>query len=393
LPGGSQGPPSIGGSGGGGGGRGGGGGGEFMLVLQDAAKPGSLVKKGDAVAEFDRQYMLLRLEDYNSSVIQTEASFKQLEANLDVSKKAHTQTIEVAKADLDKALLEMKTIPVLSAMDAERRRLALEEAQARHKQLQQEVKFVDVGLKADRRVAELQIKQSKLELQRAEANANRMLMKAPIDGLVVMQNVFRGSEFDQIKVGDQVYPGQMFMQIVDPSSMVINATVSQVDVGRLRIGQRARVRFDAFPDLELPAHIYSVCSVGKPSRSRPDWVKELGVALRLDKMDPRVIPDLSVSCDVILEESEADAIVPREAIFSDTGRDGKVSKPYVLVQGAKGAWSRREVELGAENFTHVAVKSGLKAGEVISLEAPAEANVDKKQSAYSGWARRAGRET
>lgn len=137
-----------------------------MLVLQDAAKPGSLVKKGDAVAEFDRQYMLLRLEDYNSSVIQTEASFKQLEANLDVSKKAHTQTIEVAKADLDKALLEMKTIPVLSAMDAERRRLALEEAQARYKQLQQEVKFVDVGLKADRRVAELQIKQSKLELQR-----------------------------------------------------------------------------------------------------------------------------------------------------------------------------------------------------------------------------------
>jgi multidrug efflux pump subunit AcrA (membrane-fusion protein) len=394
LPGGSQGPPSIGGSGGGGGGgRGGGGGGEFMLVLQDAAKPGSLVKKGDAVAEFDRQYMLLRLEDYNSSVIQTEASFKQLEANLDVSKKAHTQTIEVAKADLDKALLEMKTIPVLSAMDAERRRLALEEAQARYKQLQQEVKFVDIGLKADRRVAELQIKQSKLELQRAEANANRMLMKAPIDGLVVMQNVFRGSEFDQIKVGDQVYPGQMFMQIVDPSAMVINATVSQVDVGRLRIGQRARVRFDAFPDLELPAHIYSVGSVGKPSRSRPDWVKELGVALRLDKMDPRVIPDLSVSCDVILEESEADAIVPREAVFSDTGRDGKESKPYVLVQGSKGAWSRREVELGAENFTHVAVKSGLKAGEVISLETPAEAYVDKKQSAYSGWARGAGRET
>ncbi|MBL8294368.1 MAG: HlyD family efflux transporter periplasmic adaptor subunit [Bryobacterales bacterium] len=395
MPGGSQGPPSIGGSGGGGGGggRGGGGGGEFMLVLQDAAKPGSLVKKGDAVAEFDRQYMLLRLEDYNSSVLQTEASFKQLEANLDVSKKAHTQTIEVAKADLDKALLEMKTLPVLSAMDAERRRLALEEAQARYKQLQQEVKFVDIGLKADRRVAELQIKQSKLELQRAEANANRMLMKAPIDGLVVMQNVFRGSEFDQIKVGDQVYPGQMFMQIVDPSSMVINATVSQVDVGRLRIGQRARVRFDAFPDLELPAHIYSVGSVGKPSRSRPDWVKELGVALRLDKMDPRVIPDLSVSCDVILEESEADAIVPREAVFSDTGRDGKISKPYVLVQGPKGAWSRREVELGVENFTHVIVKSGLKAGEVISLEVPAEANVDKKQSAYSGWARRAGRET
>jgi len=387
LPGGSSGPPSVGGSGG----RGGGG--EFTLVLQNAAKPGSLVKKGDVVAEFDRQYMLLRLEDYNSSVLQTEASFKQMQADLDVSKNAHNLTIYTAKADLDKATLDMKTLPVLSAMDAERRRLALEEARARNKQLQQEVKFVDIGIKADRRVAELQVKQSKLELQRAEANANRMLMKAPIDGLVVMQTTFRGSEFDQIKVGDQIYPGMMFMQIVDPSAMVINANVSQVDVGKLRIGQRARVRFDAFPDLELPAHIYAVGSVGKPSRSRPDWVKELSVSLRLDQMDPRVIPDLSVSCDVILEQAEAEAIVPREAIFAGTGRDGKTAKPFVVVRSAKGVWERREVELGLENAVRVAVKSGLKQGEVVALEPPSTTAPEKKQAMFSGSARRAARES
>lgn len=394
LPGGSGGPPSIGGMGGGGGRGGGGGGGEFMLVLQDAAKPGSLVKKDEVVAEFDRQYMLLRLEDYNSSVLQTEASFKQLQTNLDVSKKAHDLTLQTAKADLDKAMLDMKTLPVLSAMDAERRRLALEEAQARYKQLQQEVKFVDIGIRADRRVAELQVKQSKLELQRAEANANRMLMKAPIDGLVVMQSTFRGSEFDQIKVGDQIYPGMMFMQIVDPSSMIINANVNQVDVGKLRIGQRARVRFDAFPDLELPAHIYSVGSVGKPSRSRPDWVKELSVSLRLDQMDPRVIPDLSVSCDVILEESDAEAIVPRGAVFTAEGAEGKASRPYVLVQDGKGTWTRREVELGLENAVQVTVKSGLKPGEVVALELPSQVGQEKKQAAASGGrARRTARES
>lgn len=365
-----------------------------MLVLQDAAKPGSLVRKDEVVAEFDRQYMLLRLEDYNSSVLQTEASFKQLQTNLDVSKKAHDLTLQTAKADLDKAMLDMKTLPVLSAMDAERRRLALEEAQARYKQLQQEVKFVDIGIRADRRVAELQVKQSKLELQRAEANANRMLMKAPIDGLVVMQSTFRGSEFDQIKVGDQIYPGMMFMQIVDPSSMIINANVNQVDVGKLRIGQRARVRFDAFPDLELPAHIYSVGSVGKPSRSRPDWVKELSVSLRLDQMDPRVIPDLSVSCDVILEESDAEAIVPRGAVFTAEGAEGKASRPYVLVQDGKGTWTRREVELGLENAVQVAVKSGLKPGEVVALELPSQVGQEKKQAAASGGrARRAARES
>lgn len=65
-------------------------------------------------------------------------------------KRLTSRTIASAKADLDKALLDMKTVPVLSAMDAERRRLALEEAQARYKQILQEVKFMDVGLKANR---------------------------------------------------------------------------------------------------------------------------------------------------------------------------------------------------------------------------------------------------
>jgi multidrug efflux pump subunit AcrA (membrane-fusion protein) len=327
-----------------------------------------MVKKGDIVAEFDRQYMLTRLDDYVASVAQTEASFRQLQANLEVSKKAHTQTIEVAKADLDKALLDMKTLPVLSAMDAERRRLALEEAQARYKQLLQEVNFVDIGIRADRRVAELEVKQSKLELQRAQNNVNKMVVRAPIDGLVVMQSTRRGTEFDQIKVGDQLYPGMLFMQIVDPSSMVINAKVNQVDVGKLRIGQKARVRFDAFPELELPAHIYSIGSVAKSSQWRPDWVTELSVALRLDAMDSRVIPDLSVSCDVILDEQDAEAIIPREALFTDAA--GKPAKPYVYVRDQRGGWQRREVETGLENFTRVAITSGLKANEVVALEPP-----------------------
>ena len=80
-----------------------------------------------------------------------------------------------------------------------------------------------------------------------------MLLKAPINGLAVMQTMFRGTEFAQIQPGDQLYPGMMFMQIVDPSSMIINATVNQVDVDNLRIGQKANVRFDAYPDLQVPA--------------------------------------------------------------------------------------------------------------------------------------------
>lgn len=235
------------GGGGGGttGGRGGGGGGEFSLVLQDAAKPGAFVKKGEPVAEFDRQYMLTRLDDYRASVIQTQASFKKMQSDLTVARKAHQQTIDAAKGDLDKAKLTMKTAPVMGAIETERAKLALEEAQARYDQLLKEVKFMEASLLAETKNAEIELKQSQIELRRAEANADRMVLKAPIDGMVVMQNMFRGSEFDQVKIGDQLFPGFPFMQIVDASSMVVNANVNQVDVERMRIGMKATVRFES----------------------------------------------------------------------------------------------------------------------------------------------------
>jgi multidrug resistance efflux pump len=352
----------------GGGGGGGGRGNDFFTVLEKAVAPGAFVNKGDIVAEFDRQYMELRLDDYRASVAQTEASLKKLKADLDVTRKNHEQSIANAKADLDKARLDMKTLPVLSDMDVERVKLALEEAEATYKRVLSERKLMTISLNAQIRNAEIELEQARVELGRAEANVNRMVLKAPIEGLVVMQTIPRSGELAQARVGDQLYPGMMFMSIVDPRSMVVNANVNQVDVERLRLGARARVRFDAYPDLELPAHVYSVGGVPKTGGQRATFVKEIPVKLKLDQIDPRVLPDLSVSADVIIEsELQQASIVPAGAVFRD--RD---EQPFVFVQGPSG-WVRRPVELGVQSFTRAAIRSGVRPKEVVALERPPSA--------------------
>lgn len=357
-----------GGGGGGGGGFGGGGGGDFSLVLQELAKSGTMVRKGDVVAAFDRENMMNRLDDYRASVQQSEASMRKMYAELEVTQKARQQNIAQAKGALDKAKLDLKTLPVLSAIDSERVRLSNEEAEARYKQLQSEIRFYDASDRAQIRQAELEFAQAKSELKRAEANADRLVIKAPLDGLAVVQSTWRSSELAQIQNGDQLWPGQMFLQIVDPSSMVVNATVNQVDVERLRIGAKARVRFDAYPDLELSAHVYSVGGIPKTGGVRANWVKEIPVRFKLEGIDPRVIPDLSVSVDVLLEAEDQAIVVPLSGVFEDAD-NGK--RPYVYVRnGATGQWERREVELGLRSFTHVAVRSGLKPREVVAVDRP-----------------------
>lgn len=341
--------------------------GDFGSILQELIKPGTHVKKGDKVAEFDRQYMLQRLDDYNSGVAQQELNYGRMEADLLVSRKSHDQSILVAKSDVEKAKLDLKTVPVRSDIDAERFRLALEESEARYKQLLLEVPHVRIGEESQRRISQMDMQDSKLELRRAESNAERMIVRSPIDGMVVMLNIMRGTEFAAVQAGDPIPAGMPYMQIVDPSSMIVNAVVNQVDVEKLRVGAKAKIRFDAFPDLEIPGHVYSVSAMPKSSMSsaRGSYLKEIPVRIKMDKMDPRVIPDLSVSVDVLVSEEEASAVTTLSSVFKDA-QDGK---SYVYVRGAKG-WQRREVELGLANNSMVAVRGGLRPGEIVAEEEP-----------------------
>ncbi|MCC6393416.1 MAG: HlyD family efflux transporter periplasmic adaptor subunit [Bryobacterales bacterium] len=350
----------------GGGGGGGGGGRDFGSVLQNLVSAGAMVRSGDTIAEFDRQYMLLRLDDYKAGVDQQALNMRSMLANLEVTRKAHEQSIKSAQADVEKAKLDLKTVPVRSAMDSERFRLALEEAEARLKQLMTEVPYVDASEKAQVRISEMDLQESKLGLRQAQQNADRMVVKSPLQGLAVMMQIWRGGDVGQVQEGDPIYPGRPFMQIVDTRSMVVDAKVNQVDVERMRVGAKATVRFDAFPDLVLPAKVYSVAAMPSSTNSaRASYLKEIPVRLKLEKMDPRVIPDLSVSVDVVVEESEAAAIVPLGSVFQDPPSANR----YVFVKAGDG-WARREVSLGPANNLRVVVKSGLKAGEVVAEEPP-----------------------
>jgi multidrug resistance efflux pump len=334
-----------------------------MLVLVNVANPGARIKKGDLVAEFDRQYQLLRLDDYRASVHQYESNVKKLGADLMVAREAHEQLARVAKADLEKALLDLKTIEVRSEIEAEKFKLAVEEAKVSHQETDAEMKLVDVSQRAELRAAEIDRDQTKIELRRAEANVDRMVTKAPIDGIVVMQTIWRGGDFGQVQQGDQIYPGMFFMSIVDPSSMVLNATVNQVDSEELRVGMKASVRLDAYPDLVLRGKVIGIGAMTKTGGWRANYVREIPIRLKLEETDPRVLPDLSASAEILLEDAQQAVIAPMAGIFRDNG------KPSVFVQTPAG-WVHREVGLGVVNHVAAVVRSGLQKGDVIALQRP-----------------------
>src|ERR1039458_6891749 len=316
-------------------GGGGPGGADFNLVLIHLAKAGIHVKKDDVVAEFDPTNQLQRLDDYKDTVIQTDNSIKKMMASLAATKEAHDQTIRAAKASWDQALLDLQTIPVRSDIDKEKYKLAVEQAEAQYKQLQYEDALLVESQRAQIRVSELSRSQSNIELQRAQNNVGRMTVKSPINGIAVMASIVRNGEYGQVREGDQVNAGQPFLTIVDPSSMVLNATVNQVDAERLRLGMKAIIHLDAYPDIDLPGQLEGIGAMSKTSTFRAGYVGEIPVRIKIDKTDPRLIPDLTGSAEVILGAETNTMVLPRSAVFQENGG------AFVYVQGPEG-WTKKQ---------------------------------------------------
>ena len=339
---------------------------EFQQILQKLAASGTYVRKGDVVAQFDPLYQTIRLDDYRASTVQHANNLRSLGAILDVRRSSYRQTEMRYKGIRDKYALEIKKNPVLSANAAERNRLNLSQYEAQYKEIRAEEEDFEISEKASMRRSELDYQVSRMELDRAQKNVDQMTVRAPMDGILVVQTIHRGSDHAEIREGDDLHPGQTFLQVVDIKSMAVNASVNQVDLERVRIGQKARVKFDAFPGLELPARVASVGLMARTRGWRANYVKDIQVQLKLDGMDSRVIPNYSVSADVVLERAASAVVVPRESIFSDPGGE----KPYAFVR-SPGGWERRDVELGPTNHVAVAVRAGLNEGEEVALERPA----------------------
>lgn len=338
---------------------------DFNLTLLKLTPGGSKVQKGDVVAEFDRQVQLLRLDDYRDSISQLNDNIERMRSDLQTTRKAHDHVIFAAKAALDKAQLDLKTAPVRSANQVEKLKLAVDEAKARYEQVLKQRPLLEDSQRAQLQGAQIDREQGKMEFNRAQRNVNLMVVRAPMDGIVVLQTINRGGDMGGVQQGDQLYPGRVFMQVIDPRSMLLNASVNQVDAQRVKIGMKARVHLDAYPKAELPAHVVGINALSKISYRRPNYKGDIDVRIKLDGIDENVIPDISGSADVVIESEDNAVIAPRGAVF---GASGEAPRVYVLTPGG---WERREVKLGLANNTEVAIRSGVAKGDVLALAEPA----------------------
>ena len=333
------------------------------LILIQVANSGAQVKKGDVVARIDAQAMIDHVDDLSATVQQADADTRRRKAEQAMSWENLQQDIRVAKANLDKAKLDLSAAEVRTPVDAEILKLAAEEAEATYKEKLTDLPKQKVSYGAELRILELTKERHVRHRDRHKIDIDRFVIHAPIDGLVVLQSIWRGTEMGQIQTGDQVAPGQPFMKVVNTSAMQMEGMASQVESDEMRLGEPATITFDAFPELKLKAKVSSLGAIATGGWWSNYYLRSVRVYLSILDHDNRVIPDLSAAASVAVDQSGNALLIPREAVEN---RDGK---SFVRLK-AGDRYVSREVKLGMNDNIHVAVLDGLHAGDEVVLDRP-----------------------
>jgi HlyD family secretion protein len=280
------------------------------LTLTKLTASGTNVKQGDVIAEFDRQ---AQIRDFIDKQVDHDKLADQVvgeQAKEDAARAKDETEIKQAEDRLSKAQLEMQKAEIMSRINAEKAQEELEEAQATLAQLRDTFALKRKAARAAIRIREIQRDRTRQVMLHARADAELLQIRAPLDGIVFLNTIWKEGRLGEVQEGDQLRPGISFMQVVDPSSMEVRVLANQADYLRLRVGQSARVHLDAYPELAFPARLEEIAPIAR-SGDFSQRLRTFTVLFSVEGHDSKLMPDLSAAVDVDLGAQYRAQQVPR----------------------------------------------------------------------------------
>lgn len=340
-----------------------------IVKLAESGKP---IKKGDVVVEFDAAQQEQALLERNTTVRTVDSEIVQTKASHRIIDEQDGMNLMTADYNLKRSKLDASKAEVVSEIEGAKSRIDVTISEGELNQVKTTANAHKITQKAD--VDRLQQRKDKTvrDMERAKSYLSKMVLVAPQDGMVNLLPNFRaqgsfGSAPPPFKEGDTTWTGAPIAEIPDLTNMRIELKLDEVDRGKVHLGQKVRVTVDAIREKSFEADLDWISPIAAINfRGMGLSEKTFPARATLKAVDPRLRPGMSASAEIIIESSPQSLLIPARASFTQQG------KPAVWVQKGE-QFEVRHLEVGKRNENYIVVLKGLKAGEQIALENPAEA--------------------
>jgi HlyD family secretion protein len=214
-------------------------------------------------------------------------------------------------------------------------------------------------LKAKIGQAQAQVAQDRANLKQLEEQLNYTTVTAPIDSIVLSRDVEVGDAVSSILVLGS--SATLVMTLGDTSEVYVKGKVDESDIGKVYLGQPARIKVESFKDKSFSGKVTKISPMGVEK----DNVTTFEVRVSINNPGGELKANMTANAEVILEEHKAVLQIPEGAILYD-----KDKKASVEVPDAKGKEGKRKVavNIGISNGAKTELLSGLKEGEEVVLQ-------------------------
>ena len=248
---------------------------------------GAFAREKDLVVEFDDAEVQSRLEEKQLELDQIDEQIKKAQADLAIRDNQDQVELLRARYAVRRAELEVKKNELISAIDAKKNQLTLDESKRRLSQLESDIKSRREQSQAELAVLREKKNKATLEMARERSRLSQVKLLSPISGLVaIKQNrssvMMFGMQLPDIREGDQVQPGTPVADVLDLSEMEVLAKVGELDRANLREGQQVTIKLDAIAEKEFTGTIKSMSGTASSNMFSGDVQKKFDVIFSID---------------------------------------------------------------------------------------------------------------
>ena len=326
------------------------------FTIEEMVDEGTVVKKGEFIAALDKTELFGRLEDKRLDLEQALALFEQTQLDTSLVLRQERDNIinleyevEERKLILEQSQFEPPAIIRQNENNVEKAKRDLQQALDRYKikSMQERARMVEVSAK---------LRDVQSEVQQMEEILEKFTVTAPQNGMVI----YVWGRGGKVKEGSQISSwNPVVASLPDLTIMQSITYINEVDIRKVKVGQRVDLGLDAFPEKKLTGEVTKVANVGQ-QRPNSD-AKVFEVTVVINESDPLLRPAMTTSNTIIADELSDVVFVPIEALNSEAD-----SINYVYLKSGK----KQEVKVGLANSNDVVIELGLKEGDMVYLSTP-----------------------
>jgi HlyD family secretion protein len=316
---------------------------------------GDRVKKGQLLAELDKEEIEARVAQAKAQTEASEASLKGTQADLERAKvDAEGPDVPMLKRAYDRAQgMAKEGVVSQSALDDAQKNFEMSLNKQNVAKAQLQVLHAKIGQ------AQAQVAQDHANLKQLEEQLGYTTITSPIDGIILSRDVEVGDAVSSILVLGST--ATLIMTEGDISEVYVKGKVDESDIGKVYMSQPARIKVESFKDKTFNGKVTKISPMGVEK----DNVTTFEVRVSINNPGGELKAAMTANAEIILEEHKNVLQIPEGAILYD--KDKKASVEVPDPKGKEGK-NKVAVNIGISNGAKTELLGGLKEGDQVVLQ-------------------------